>query len=79
MSIEPTAVYTMAQVAELLSCSLTNAYDLVKTGQLARVAVGAGKKGYRVLGSDLLAFLEFRREGGPKPMGTFKHLGRWVG
>ena len=44
------------------------------SGDLARTKVGAGKKGLRVMGSDLLAFLESRREEGPKPQGTFKYL-----
>ncbi len=79
MTIEPSAIYTPSQACEHLTCSLSNVYDLISSGQLARVAIGAGKKGYRILGSDLLLFLESRREGGPQPKGTFKYLGRSAG
>jgi hypothetical protein len=74
--IDPAALYTPSEVALLLRCSRTNAYDLLMSGELAKRPIGAGKKGFRVLGSDILAFLESRKEGGPSPKGSFKYLGR---
>lgn len=74
--IDPAALYTPNEVAVLLGCSRTNAYDLLVSGDLAKVPIGAGKKGFRVMGSDILAFLDSRKEGGPSPQGSFKYLGR---
>ena len=34
---------------------------------MASIKIGAGQKGIRVKGADLLAFVESRREGGPSP------------
>jgi excisionase family DNA binding protein len=78
MTIEPDRVYTLDEVAELLRCSRANVHRLALKGQLASVRIGAGNAGYRVLGRDLLAFLESRRSGGPQPNGAIKHLERWV-
>ncbi len=72
-------VYLVTEAAELLRCGRSNAYNLVASGELACTKIGAGKKGIRVLGSDLLAFLESRREGGPMPQGTIKYLKTRVG
>jgi Helix-turn-helix domain len=72
--IDAAALYTPDEVAVLLGCSRTNAYDLLMSGDLAKRPIGAGKKGFRVMGSDLLAFLDARKEGGPKPQGSFKYL-----
>src|SRR4051812_32914291 len=73
-ALEPTTLYTMAEVAERLRCGKTNVYDLVDEKALAVVRVGAGNGGLRVRGSDLIDFLDSRREGGPSPRGRFKHL-----
>jgi hypothetical protein len=78
MQIEPKKVYTPNEVAEILRCGRTNVYDHMDSGDLARTPIGAGKKGMRVMGSAILAFLEARTQGGPKPAGTFKYLGRRV-
>jgi excisionase family DNA binding protein len=72
--IDPDQFYTVAESAALLDCGKTNVYDLLLSGELAKTCVGAGKKGLRVRGSDLLAFLEARKTGGPKPKGYFKNL-----
>jgi hypothetical protein len=72
--IEPDVLYTPSEVGDLLGCSRTNAYDLLMSGELAKTCIGAGKKGIRVMGSDILAFLESRKEGGPSPKGSFKYL-----
>jgi hypothetical protein len=74
MSIEPDRLYLVAEVADILRCGKTNVYDLLGAGTLARTTIGAGKKGLRVRGSDLLAFLDSRRAGGPRPLGSFKYL-----
>jgi hypothetical protein len=79
--IDPDQLYTVDEVASILRCSRTNAYDLLSTGQLARTPIGAGKKGMRVRGKDITAFLDHRREGGPPPTSiALKHLkGRRIG
>jgi excisionase family DNA binding protein len=74
MGIEPDRLYLVAEVAGILRCGKTNVYDLLNEGSLARTAIGAGNKGMRVRGSDLLAFLDARREGGPIARGSFKYL-----
>jgi excisionase family DNA binding protein len=65
--IDPDQFYTVAEAAALLGCGKTNVYDLLLSGELAKTCIGAGKKGLRVRGSDLLQFLDSRREGGPAP------------
>ncbi len=72
--IDPDLIYTATETAAILCCSKTNVYNLMLSGELARTSVGAGKKGLRVRGSDLLHFLDSRREGGPAPRGDFKYL-----
>jgi excisionase family DNA binding protein len=72
--IEPDVLYTVAEASRLLGCGGVNVYNLLDSGDLARTRIGAGRKGFRVRGSDLLAFLEARREGGPQPRGGFKYL-----
>jgi hypothetical protein len=74
MSIEPDRLYLVAEVAAILRCGKTNVYDLLGEGSLARTTIGVGSKGLRVRGSDLLAFLDARRDGGPSPKGSFKYL-----
>ena len=78
MDIEPNRLYLVSEVANFLRCSLSNAYGLLQSGALARTMVGAGRKGLRVRGQDLLAFLDERRDGGPSPRGSFKHLARYM-
>ncbi len=73
-SIDPNTLYTARQAADRLGCSLANVYSLAAGGDMASVRVGAGKGGIRVLGRDVLAFVESRREGGPPPRMAFKHL-----
>lgn len=73
-SIDPEAIYNVKQVALRLDCKLTNVYDLINSRQLAHVPMGAGKKGIRVLGRDIIAFIESRRTGGPKPKSSYKYL-----
>jgi predicted DNA-binding transcriptional regulator AlpA len=72
--IDPLRLYEPAEVAAMLGCSRTNVYDLMMAGDLAKRAIGAGKKGFKVMGSDILAFLDSRKEGGPSPKGSFKYL-----
>jgi excisionase family DNA binding protein len=74
MSVDPNKVYLVIEAAEILRCGKTNAYELIASGDLASTKIGAGRKGIRVMGSDILAFLESRREGGPKPQGSLKYL-----
>lgn len=72
--IEMDALYKPAVVASFLSCGKTNVYELLNSGELARTRIGAGISGVRVKGSDIAAFIDSRREGGPQPRGTFKYL-----
>lgn len=72
--IDPDTLYLVAEVATLLRCKKTNIYDLLRKGGLAKTCVGVDRGGLRVMGSDLLAFLASRREGGPESRGTFKFL-----
>lgn len=72
--IDPNGIYTVQEVAKLLRCGQTNVYELASSKQLAVVQVGAGKKGFRVRGSDLLAFLDSRKVGGPEPQKQYRHL-----
>ncbi len=74
MAIDPDYLYLPKEVADILRCSLANVYSLLNREDLRRAPIGAGKSGIRVQGSDLLAFIESRKSGGPKPMGAFKYL-----
>ena len=56
--VDPEMSFKPREVADVLNCSLTNVYDLMRSGQVARTKVGPGKKGYRVCGSDLIAFIK---------------------
>ena len=73
--IESENLYSPSQVADRLGCSKTNVYDLIGSGELAFTRIGASKKGFKIMGSDLQAFLESRKEGGPKPKMNYKRLG----
>ena len=72
--IDPDELYTPREAAERLRCSQENVYGLLESGELAVTRTGVGGKGYRVHGADLQAFLDARREGGPRPKGNFKYL-----
>ena len=78
MTIEENAIYTPAEVAELLRCGKTNIYDLINGGDIAVTRIGAGKKGFRLRGADIIDFLNARRTGGPKPQGTTGSFGRYL-
>jgi excisionase family DNA binding protein len=51
-----------AEVAEQLSCSISNIYSLVQSGELLATSTGAGGKGFRVSEEDLAVFLEKRKK-----------------
>lgn len=72
------SIYTPAEASVILRCGKTNVYDLMESGELAVIRTGAGKKGYKVKGSDLILFLNERSEGGPTPKGNLKHLSRFI-
>jgi hypothetical protein len=72
--IDPDTLYTAAEILVFLKCGPANVYDLLRSGDLAVTKIGAGKGGLRVKGSDLSAFLESRRSGGPRPKSAFKYL-----
>ena len=74
-TIAPGALYTAKEVADRLRCAVSTVYDLAGSDALAVIRIGAGRKGLRFRGSDVNAFLESRREGGPQPRMTFKRLG----
>lgn len=73
-AIDPERIYTVNEVSVILVCGKSNAYDLIRSGTLASVKVGTGNAGVRILGRDILAFIESRRSGGPSPSITFKNL-----
>lgn len=74
-SIDPDALYTVLEAADRLRCGRSNLYDLLETGELAVTRIGAGRMGLRVRGSDLIAFLDARRDGGPVDRGSsFRYL-----
>ena len=72
--IDPGAIYTVSEAADFLRCAKSNVYDLVSSRLIATVKVGAGNAGFRMVGKDILAFIESRRSGGPKPLITFENL-----
>jgi excisionase family DNA binding protein len=78
LHIEPDVLYSVTEVASFLGCGKSNAYELLLSGELAKTPIGAGRKGLRVRGSDLLHFLDSRREGGPAPQGSFKYLAKYL-
>jgi excisionase family DNA binding protein len=79
MAIESSAIYTAKKVAEFLRCGLTNVYKLAKDGHLAVTQIGTGTKGFRFQGSDLMAFLEDRKSGGPSPSpSSYRHIGKFL-
>jgi excisionase family DNA binding protein len=73
-AIDPDMLYTANEAADRLRCSPANVYALLDTGELAVTRTGAGRKGLKVKGSSIIAFLEERTEGGPAPKMRFKHL-----
>ncbi len=75
--IEPIRLYTMSEVASRLRCGLSSVYQLAEGGDLAVTRLGA-KKGLKVTGSDLFAFLESRREGGSKPPDVMTRLKAYI-
>jgi hypothetical protein len=74
MNIDPDRIYLPTEVADILRCGLTNVYRLMSAGAIATITIGAGKRGKRITGRALRAFLEDRSEGGPVPRRTFKYL-----
>lgn len=64
---QPEILLTAGEVAGRLRCGVTNVYDLIASGDLEAVRTGAGKKGYRVSGPALRAFLERRSAPTPTP------------
>src|SRR4051812_28152499 len=72
--IDPGTLYVAKEAAGLLRCSLANVYDLIESQSIAVVSTGVGKKGFRLRGADILAFLESRKTGGPKPAKFLKNL-----
>jgi excisionase family DNA binding protein len=72
--IDPDRIYTVAEVCAILACGKSNLYDLLKSGNLARINVGSGMAGVRVRGRDITAFINSRRTGGPAPTITLKNL-----
>ena len=75
MAIDKDAIYTPNQVAGLLCCGKSNVYDLLGAGDLAVTRIGAKGKCFRIRGSDILAFLDERKTGGPQPRVRYKLLG----
>jgi hypothetical protein len=73
-AIVSSRLYTVFEACQILQCGKSNVYDLLNNQMIARIDVGVGKSGVRILGRDLLAFIESRRSGGPQSTITFKHL-----
>lgn len=73
--IDPDRIYRVAEAAELLACGTSTIYELADSRALAVTRVAAGGRGLRILGRDLLDFLDSRKSGGPEPKMNFKRLG----
>jgi excisionase family DNA binding protein len=54
-------LFTVAEIAEKLKCSLANAYSLIEKGELGHIPVGANGGGLRVSEDQLQAFFEKRQ------------------
>jgi excisionase family DNA binding protein len=61
MTIDPDQLYTAAELAEILRCGTTNAYELLSSGAIPATRIGSGGRGLRARGADILAFLDARR------------------
>ena len=77
--IQPDTLYSVSQTAGFLGCASRTFTICCYPGNWRGTPIGSGSKGLRVRGSDILAFLDSRREGGPRPKGTFKHLPKLAG
>ncbi len=73
--IDPNTLYVAKEASKRIRCNSSHIYSLIASGDLASIRIGHGQGGLRVLGSDLLAFLNSRRQGGPEPRMNFKRLG----
>ena len=67
------------QVAESLSCSIATVYQLIDSGQLVAVKIGANGGGVRVSDEDLQSFIDPRRTRPverqlPKPRAKLRHI-----
>jgi hypothetical protein len=60
MAIDPDRLYA-AEVADILRCGKTNAYDLLGSKAITPTRIGSGGRGLRARGADILAFLDARR------------------
>ncbi len=54
---------TVKQVSVLLSCELSNTYNLISSGKLPSVRTGANGGGIKVAEEDLAEFIEGSRKG----------------
>lgn len=59
---ESPALLTVAQAAARLSISRTAVYELCNSHQLEHFCLSANNKGYRIAESEIVAFLERRRQ-----------------
>ena len=69
MGIEPNAVYTVKETAQLLKMGEATIWRLVKSGELDSVKVG---KARRIRGQDLLILLERGAQKAHKSLNTEK-------
>lgn len=69
-----TLIYTIPQMADLLSCSRPHVYALISSGRLGSVDIstpGSGRTKLRIRHEDLVAFLNGGEEAeGPAPQET---------
>lgn len=78
-TIHADRLYLAAEVATILRCGKSNVYNLALSGAIAKTSIGSGKKGFRFKGSDILLFLDDRKEGGPSPLpSSYRHIGRFL-
>lgn len=61
---ETVRLYSVVKAAELLGVGKTYMYNLVNSGQVRVVELGAGKPKQRVRADDLQAFIDSRTYGG---------------
>jgi excisionase family DNA binding protein len=66
--INPDTFYTCKDAAALLRVGQSTVYDMIRSGDVATVRTGTAK-GYRIKGADLLAWIDSRKEGGPRRQG----------
>lgn len=72
--IRPTELYTVKEVTEFLKCGKSTVYNLINSQAIAVIKIGALGGGIRIMGSDIGAFLDSQKSGGPQPKMNLKYV-----